>query len=141
MLTLSPRTRVFVAVGATDMRKSFDTLTGLVRGTLAENPLSGHLFVFANRARTRLKILLWDGSGLWVMAKRLARGTFRWPTSTDSAASISMSTAELSMLLSGIDLAENKPRRWYRREATNVVLRESSRKPSAGGYCKSHLHT
>ena len=120
MLTLSPRMRVFIALGATDMRKSFDTLTGLVRGTLDQDPLSGHLFVFANRGRTRLKILLWDGSGMWVMAKRLARGTFRWPTSTDSAASISMSTAELSMLLSGIDLAETKPRRWYRREATDA---------------------
>lgn len=120
MLTLSPRTRVFVALGATDMRKSFDTLTGLVRGTLEEDPLSGHLFVFANRGRTRLKILMWDGSGMWVMAKRLARGTFRWPTSTATSPSITMSSAELSLLLSGIDLAETKPRRWYRHKATDA---------------------
>ena len=80
MLTLSPRTRVFLAPGATDMRKSFDTLTAIVSETLKEDPLSGHLFVFSNRPRTRVKVLLWDGSGL-VMAKRLEKGTFFWPNS------------------------------------------------------------
>ncbi len=73
ILTLSPRTQVFVALGGTDMRKSFDTLTGLVRGTLDEDPLSGHLFVIANRGRTRLTMLMWDGSRMWVMAKARAR--------------------------------------------------------------------
>ena len=120
MATLPHGVRVFLCTQATDMRKSFDGLIAATKLVIGQDPLSGHLFVFANRGRTRLKILLWDGSGLWVMAKRLARGTFRWPTSTDSAASISMSTAELSMLLSGIDLAETKPRRWYRREATDA---------------------
>lgn len=116
MLTLSPRTRVFVALGATDMRKSFDTLAALVRETVEEDPLSGHLFVFTNRAHTRLKVLLWDGSGLWVMAKRLEFGTFAWPKPPDpSARSVTMTTTELSMLLSGIDLAPARPRRWYRR--------------------------
>ena len=71
MLNLSATTRIFVAKGATDMRKGFDGLQGIVSGVLEEDPLSGHLFAFTNRYRTRLKILLWDGSGLWVMAKRL----------------------------------------------------------------------
>jgi transposase len=117
MLTLSPRTRVYLAPGATDMRKSFDTLTGLVREALSLDPLSGHLFVFTNRSRSRLKILVWDGSGLWVLAKRLEKGTFFWPKLDDPAAkSIAMTSTELTMLLSGVDLSQAKRRRWYRRE-------------------------
>jgi transposase len=117
MLTLSPRTRVFLAPEATDMRKSFDTLMALVSEKLAEDPLSGHLFAFTNRSRTRLKILLWDGSGLWVMAKRLEKGTFAWPKLTDPAGkSIAMTSAELSLLVSGLDVTKSKRRRWYRRE-------------------------
>ena len=72
MFGLTTATRVFAATGATDMRIGFDGLFGLVRDVLGEDPLSGHLFLFANRDRTRIKILVWDGSGLWVCAKRLA---------------------------------------------------------------------
>ena len=117
MLALSPRTRVYLALGATDMRKSFDTLAGLVRETLEQDPLSGHLFVFTNRSRNRLKVLVWDGSGLWVMAKRLEKGTFSWPSEPPQkgAAAVVLTTAELSMLLSGIDLKATRARRWYRR--------------------------
>lgn len=116
MLTLSPRTRVYLAPGATDMRKSFDTLCALVREKLDEDPVSGHLFVFANRLRTRLKVLYWDGSGLWVMAKRLEQGTFSWPRpKSEDARSITMTHAQLALLLSGIDLTATRPRRWYRR--------------------------
>lgn len=121
MLALSPRTRVFLAVGATDMRKSFDTLLAEVSGSLAEDPLSGHLFVFANRPRTRLKILVWDGSGLWVLAKRLEKGTFWWPrAATADAKSVSMTSTELSLLVAGIDLSATRPRRWYRREPSRT---------------------
>jgi transposase len=69
-------TRVFVAVAPTDLRGSFNALYGLVQRVLAQDPLSGHLFVFTNRRRNRLKILWWDGSGLWVAAKRLEKGCF-----------------------------------------------------------------
>ena len=118
MLTLSPRTRVFLAPGATDMRKSFDTLSALVREKLGEDPISGDLFAFTNRVRTRLKVLYWDGSGLWVMAKRLEQGTFHWPqVSSDTPRSITVTHAELSLLLSGIDLSATKARRWYRRDS------------------------
>jgi transposase len=121
VLTLSPRTRVFVALEATDMRKSFDTLMALVTETLKEDALSGHLFVFTNRTRTRLKVLVWDGSGLWVMAKRLEQGTFRWPKALDATArSVTMTTSELALLLAGLDLAATKPRRWYRREPSSA---------------------
>ncbi|MBK6942809.1 MAG: IS66 family insertion sequence element accessory protein TnpB [Planctomycetes bacterium] len=89
-----------------------------MRGTLDQDPLSGHLFVFANRGRTRLKILPWTDPGCGSCEAARAR-TFRWPTSTDSAASISMSTAELSMLLSGIDLGDQAAP-LVRREATDA---------------------
>ena len=79
MFGLTTATRVFVAPGATDMRKGFDGLFGLVRDALGEDPLSGHLFLFANRDRTRVKVLVFDGSGLWVCSKRLEKGRFAWP--------------------------------------------------------------
>ena len=79
MFGLTTATRVFAAPGATDMRKGFNGLHGLVRDALGEDPLSGHLFLFANRDRTRIKILVFDGSGLWVCSKRLEKGRFRWP--------------------------------------------------------------
>ena len=117
MLSLSPRTKVYLAPGITDMRKSFDTLAGLVRETLAEEPLSGHLFAFCNRAKNRLKVLFWDGSGLCPLAKRLEKGTFAWPKpNSGNARSITMTPAEFSILMSGLDLAGAKPRRWYRND-------------------------
>ncbi len=117
MFGLATATRVFVATGATDMRIGFDGLFGLVRDTLGEDPLSGHLFVFANRNRTRIKILVWDGSGLWVCAKRLERGRFAWPPAGEEDKRIAMRGEELTMLLSGIDLRQTKPRKWFRRAA------------------------
>ena len=71
MFGVGPATRIYLAAGATDMRKGFEGLHGLVRDRLACNPLSGHVFLFANAQRNRLKLLFWDGSGLWVWAKRL----------------------------------------------------------------------
>jgi len=73
MFGFGPATRVYLATGATDMRKGFEGLHGLARDVLGQDPLSGHVFLFANRARTRLKILFWDGSGHWVCSKRLER--------------------------------------------------------------------
>jgi len=115
MFGLGPATKIYVAVEAVDMRKGFEGLYGLVRDQLGQDPLSGHLFLFTNRAHSRLKALVFDGSGLWVCAKRLERGRFHWPEARD-ARSVSMRPAELAMLLSGIDLAQARPRaNWYRR--------------------------
>jgi transposase len=112
---VGPATKIYVAVGGTDMRKGFEGLYGLVKDHLGQDPLSGHLFLFANRSRTRLKILVWDGSGLWVCAKRLERGRFRWPEARGAGRSATMRPEELSMLLNGLDAAQAKPRRgWYR---------------------------
>src|SRR5688572_3159355 len=79
MFSIGAATRVYVAAGSTDMRKSFEGLFGLVRDRLECDPLSGHVFLFSNVQRNRLKLLFWDGSGLWVCAKRLEKGRFRWP--------------------------------------------------------------
>jgi transposase len=100
---------------AAQKRKGFDGLYGLVRDRLGHDPLSGHLFLFSNRDRTRLKILVWDGSGLWVCAKRLEKGRFRWPAAAEASCLV-MRPEELAMLLNGLDLAEARPRKnWLRR--------------------------
>jgi transposase len=115
MFGLGPATKIYLGVEAVDMRKGFEGLFGVVRDHLGQDPLSGHLFLFANRARTRLKALVWDGSGLWVCAKRLERGRFRWPEASGSR-SVSMRPEELAMLINGMDLVQARPRRnWYRR--------------------------
>ena len=110
MLSLSPATRIFVAMDPVDMRKSFNGLYAHVQAVLNQDPLTGHLFVFTNRHRNRVKLLYWDGSGLWVCAKRLEKGTFGWPTG--EGVSRSLRPEELQLLLHGI---EGQPRRdWYR---------------------------
>ena len=117
MLTAGAATRVYLAAGVTDMRKGFEGLFALVRGQLAQDPLSGHVFVFCNRQRDRLKLLYFDGSGLWVCAKRLEGGRFRWPAAGGgSGGVVTLSRAELTMLLEGIDLLATRQRRWHRRE-------------------------
>jgi transposase len=117
MFGWGPATRIYLAAGATDLRKGFDGLYGLVRDRLRCEPLSGHLFVFANAPRNRLKLLFWDGSGLWVCAKRLERGRFRWPAAAGGEAKLLLSHEELALLLGGIDLAQTRRRRWYRQAA------------------------
>ena len=76
MFGIGHATRIYLAVAATDMRKSFEGLSGLIREKLSQEPLSGHLFLFCNQPRNRLKVVFWDGHGLWVCAKRLEKGRF-----------------------------------------------------------------
>ena len=115
MFGLGPATRIYLAAGTTDMRKGFEGLYGLVRDRLLCEPLSGHVFLFSNGRRNRLKLLLWDGSGLWVCAKRLEKGRFRWPEVASGQTKIALSHEELTMLLGGIDLASARRRPWYRK--------------------------
>ena len=115
MFGLGPATRIYVALGATDMRKGYDGLYGLVRDKLGLEVRSGHLFLFANARRNRLKILLWDGSGVWVCAKRLERGRFSWPLAGDGLDRVTLSHEELSLLLGGIDLTRTRRKEWYRK--------------------------
>src|SRR4051812_11100150 len=108
MFGLGPATKIYIAVEGVDMRKGFDGLFGLVHDRLGQDPLSGHLFLFSNRARSRLKVLVWDGSGLWVCAKRLEKGRFRWPAAKDGNC-IVMRPEEMAMLVNGLDLADARP--------------------------------
>lgn len=114
MFGWGPTTRIWLAAGATDLRKGFEGLYGLAREQMQCDPLSGHIFVFANAQRTRLKLLFWDGSGLWVCAKRLEKGRFRWPEAKAGESKAALSSAEVTLLLDGLDWTATKPRRWYR---------------------------
>ncbi len=115
MLSATAATHIHLAVGVTDMRKSFNGLYAIVVGKFSMDPTSGHLFVFCNRRRDRLKILLWDGSGLWVCAKRLEKGTFAWPGTDHTENTIEYSHAELNLLLGGLDLRTTRKRKWINR--------------------------
>ena len=101
MIGLPLGARVWLAAGVTDMRNGFDGLAAIVKATLAEDPFSGHLFVFRGRRGDRVKILWSDGDGLCLYAKRLERGRFVWPRATSGV--VSLSPAQLSMLIEGID--------------------------------------
>jgi transposase len=109
--------KVFICTEPTDMRRSFDGLSGMVQSVLKADPLSGHLFLFRNRARDSIKILYWDGDGLALWYKRLEQGTFQFPTdivsSDKQAAGVEITESELALLLSGIDLGSVKRRKRY----------------------------
>ena len=104
MLSLSASTQVFLALGATDLRKGFEGLSGLVMNQLHSDPLSGALFLFVNRRRDRLKVLYWDGDGLAIWYRRLETGTFRLPKAGQDVSCVEMRSDEFTMLLRGIDL-------------------------------------
>jgi hypothetical protein len=113
--------RVFLCRKPTDMRKSFDGLQGMVREFLGQDPLSGHLFLFFNRRRDRVKLLWWDRDGLAIWYKRLEAGTFQELRSdsctgqSSGEAGVELSTTELALLLTGIDLASARWRKCYAR--------------------------
>ncbi len=116
MLTLPPSVQVYLAAGATDMRRSVDGLRALVLKHGLGDPYSGHLFVFRNRRGDRLKILVWDRSGFWVLYKRLEKGTFAWPE-VDGPGTLSIHASDLTLLLSGVDPSRTRTRSWYERAA------------------------
>lgn len=101
MIGLPATTRVWLAAGATDMRKGFDGLAMVVQAVLERDPFSGHVFVFRGRRGDLIKLLWWSGDGLCLFAKRLERGRFVWPR-TDRGMAV-LTPAQLSMLLEGVD--------------------------------------
>jgi len=103
MLALTEGTRVYLARGATDLRKSIDGLAVLVVDALDQDPFSSHLFVFCNRARDKIKILLWQHNGFWLFYRRLERDRFRWPSADGTSAAVTLSPRELRWLLDGLD--------------------------------------
>lgn len=90
------------------MRKSFDGLSGIVSSALGKDPLSGDVFIFINRRRDRMKLLVWDRSGFWLFYKRLEKGTFQFPPHPKLDCGIQLSYEELTMILEGIDLTSIK---------------------------------
>jgi transposase len=118
MLSFSGSLKVFVAVEACDMRKGFNGLHALVSERLGEDLKQGALFVFSNRRHTRLKIICWDGTGIWVLTKRLEQGTFSWPRDVaTNQTKLALTPQALAMLTDGVDLRGAKLRPWYEREA------------------------
>ena len=101
MMGLPAGTRIWIVAGVTDLRRGFAGLAGMVQTALEENPFSGHVFVFRGRRGDLIKVLWWDGDGMCLLAKRLERGRFIWPQA--ESGTVSLSRAQLSMLLEGID--------------------------------------
>jgi transposase len=104
MLSITSANRVLLCTAPTDMRRSFDTLAGMVRQHLGHDPLSGCWFVFRSRRGDRVKVLYWDRDGYALWYKRLEKGTFRFPATADGLAAVEVSAADLLMLLDGVDL-------------------------------------
>lgn len=117
MLSFTGALKVFVALEPIDLRKGFNGLEGLVTERLKEDVRRGALFVFTNRRRSRLKILYWDGTGLWLLIKRLEKGTFAWPKVVDpKAVKLKLAPEALVMLTDGIDMHGAQLRPWFDRE-------------------------
>jgi transposase len=113
MFDFSPEARIFVALEPVDLRRGFNGLYGLVQTRLQADPLTGHWFVFTNHRRNRLKVLHWDGTGLWLCTKRLEKGTFGWPAQAESGSGVAHWRPEdFLLLLSGLEL-RSRPH-WYR---------------------------
>jgi transposase len=114
MLSFRPGTRIFISTEPTDMRKGFDGLSAIVEHAWGDSPLSGDLFVFANRRQTLLKMIYWDTDGYAIWYKRLEQGTFRIPSPT-AEGRIELTAARLAMILEGIDIKNTRKRKRYRR--------------------------
>ena len=116
MLSFSGALKVYLSLEPADMRKSFTGLSGLVQEHLNGNPYDGALYLFTNKRRNRLKILFWDGSGLWVATKRLEEGRFSWPhPSRSGQRKLSLSPEALALLTDGVDLKAGSLKPWYER--------------------------
>jgi transposase len=115
MFGFGAATRIYVATGAIDMRKGFNGLYGIVRNCLAMDPESGHLFLFSNAKRDRMKVIFFDGSGLWVCSKLMQGGRLKWPQADGTGERVQLSSEEFSLLVAGIDLTQTHRRKWYRK--------------------------
>jgi transposase len=115
MIPISSHFNFYLYSQITDMRKSFDGLCGLVTTAMKRDPLSGDVYVFVNRRRDKMKLLVWDRNGFWLFYKRLEQGTLQLPTPAMNQSVIDISYETLVMILEGIDLSSIKRRRRYQR--------------------------
>jgi transposase len=117
MLSFPGSLKVWVAIEPCDMRKGYDGLAGIVAQRFEMESQNGALYVFTNRTRNRLKILYWDGTGLWVMGKRLEKGRFSWPKGTDAEQiKLKLRPEALAMLTDGVELRGARLKPWYERD-------------------------
>jgi transposase len=131
MTLLPPGVKVHLALGYIDMRKGIDGLAMLVQSVLRQDPFSGHLFVFRGRTRANLiKIVFWDGSGLCLFTKRLEHGVFLWPPSIAPGETLSLTSAQLSLLIDGVDWRAPE-QRW--RPAVAGLARANGHLPACDG--------
>lgn len=116
MLTLPASVRIYVASDAVDLRRGFDGLAAATRSIIRQDPLSGHLFVFLNRRRNRIKLLVWDRTGYLLVYKRLERGTFHLPSQPEAGRShVELDAGDLALMLEGVDLRDaHRLKRWKR---------------------------
>lgn len=120
MFAIGAATQIYLASGATDLRKGFNSLYALIRSQWQSDPLNGNLYLFCNRRRDALKIFFWSEGAMWVCAARLERGTYRWPKPGE--ASVTLTTSQLHLLLSGIDLAGSTQRnRWKKCNNDQII--------------------
>jgi len=117
MLPLFPRLRFFLYSAPADMRKGFDGLSGIITHALHHDPTNGDGYIFINRRRDRMKLLIWDRSGFWLLYKRLEKGTFQMPPNPSQQSSIELSYDVLIMLLEGIDVTRIKRRPRYQQNS------------------------
>lgn len=115
MIGFTSSQRYYLSRQAADMRQSYDGLGGAVRQGLGRDPLSGEVFIFLNRRRTMVKLLVWDRSGFVIWAKRLERGTFELPQGSGAGASIVLGWEELVLILEGVSLGSVRRRKRYSR--------------------------
>ena len=116
MLSFPGSLKIFIALDPCDMRAGINTLHSLVSDKLHEDSRSGALFVFTNKRRRLIKVLYWDGTGMWLMSKRLEEGTFFWPRVAEAGQSkLELRSEAFAMLTDGIDMHGAKPRGWYER--------------------------
>ena len=111
MLTLPPTTKIYFCTEPVDFRKSFDGLSGVITSTFEMNVLDGHLFLFVNRRRDRLKALWWEPGGMILWYKRLEQGTFEIPTPRDDQPHVTIDATQLAMIIAGVPLASSFKRR------------------------------
>ena len=115
MLSFPAAIKIYVAVEPVDMRKQFNGLWAAVQEKLHEDPKSGAVFAFINKERTRLKLLYWDGTGVWVLAKRLEQGRFSWPAPSEKKNKLALAPEALALLVGGIELRHGSLKAWYER--------------------------
>ena len=114
MLSFPSSIKIYLSVDPCDMRKSYNGLFSLVEDHLKEDPNSGNLFLFTNKRRNRLKVLYSDGSGLWIMGKRLEQGRFSWPTGINiNDGKLKLNRRAMALLLEGIELKNGHQKAWY----------------------------